>query len=152
MAISQFSLSILSGFLWPHGLQHTRLNCPSPSPRVCTNSCPSSRWCHPTSSSSATLFSSCLQSFPASQSFLVSQLLTSGSKSIGTSASASVLPMNCQGWFPIRLSGIISLQSRGFWSLLQHHSSKATVLRCSAFFTVHQLGIKPTLPALEVKS
>ena len=102
---------VLSHPLLPHGLQHTRLSCPSPSPRVCSNSCPSSRWCHPSISSSATLFASCLQSFQASGSFLVSQLLTSGSKSIG--ASVSVLSMNIKGWFTLGLTGLISLVSKG---------------------------------------
>ena len=97
----------------PHGLQHTRLPCPSPSPRVYSNSCSLSQWCHPTISSSAITFSSCLLSFPASGSFPMSQLFTSGGLSIGASASASVLPMNIQGWFPLALTGLISLQSKG---------------------------------------
>jgi len=82
----------------PHGLQHARLPCPSPAPGVCSNSCPLSQWCHPTISFSVVLFSSCLQCFPASGSFLMSQFVTSSGQSIGTSASASVLPMNIQGW------------------------------------------------------
>ena len=82
----------MSESLWPHGLQHARLSCPSPTPRACSNSCPSSRWCHPTISSSVVPFSSCLQSFPASGSFLRSQFFTSGGQSIGASASTSVLP------------------------------------------------------------
>ena len=89
-----FSRSVVSDFLWPHGLQHARLPCPSPSPGVCSDLRPLSRWCHPTISSSVTLFSSCLQSFPASGSFPVSQLFASGGQSIRASASASVLPMN----------------------------------------------------------
>ena len=84
-----------------HGLQHTRLPCPSPTPEACSNSCPQSRWCHPTISSSVIPFSSCLQSFPASGSFPMSRLFTSGGQSIGVSASASVLPMNIQDWFPL---------------------------------------------------
>ena len=95
--------------LWPHGLQHTRLPCPSPTPRACSNSCPSSQWCHPTSSP----FSSCLQSFPASGSFPISQFFTSGGKTIGSSASSSVLPMNIQDWFPLGLTDLISLLSKG---------------------------------------
>ena len=91
---SQFSLSILSDSLWPHGLKHARLSCPSPSPGACSNSCPSSQWCHPTISSSLVPFSSCLQSFPASVFFPMSQFFTSGGQSIGASASASVPPMN----------------------------------------------------------
>ena len=90
-----------------------RLPCPSPTPRACSNSCPSSRWCHPTISSSVIPFASCLQSFPASVSFPMSQLLSSGGQSIGASASASVLPMNIQGWFPLGLTGLISLLSKG---------------------------------------
>ena len=85
-----------SDSLWPHGLQHSTPPCPSPTPRVCANLCPSSQWCHPTISSSDVPFSSCLQSFPASGSFPVSQLFTSGGQSIGASASASVPPMNIQ--------------------------------------------------------
>ena len=108
-----FSLQVLSDSLRPHGLQHIRLPCPSLSPGVCSNSCPLSQWCHPTISSSVACFSSCLQSFPASGSFPMSQLFTSGGQSIGVSASASVLPMNIQGWFPIELTGLISLQSKG---------------------------------------
>ena len=104
--------------LWPHGLQHARLPCPSPSPRVCSNSCPLSQWCYPTISSSATPFSFCLQCFPPSGSFLMSQLFVSGSQSIRTSASASVLPMNIQDWFPVGSTGLISSQSKGLSNLL----------------------------------
>ena len=118
-----FSCSVLSDCLWPRGLQHTRLLFPSLSPRACSNSCPSSQWCHPTISSPVVPFSSRLQSFPASGSFPVSQLFTSGGQSIGVSASASVLPMNIQDWFPLRLIRLISLQSkrvsRVFSSLLR---------------------------------
>ena len=95
------------------GLQHARLPCPSPTLRVHSNSCPLSRWCHPTISSSVVPFFSCPQSFPASGSFPVSQLFTSGGQSIGASASTSVLAMNIQGWVPFRLTGLISLQSEG---------------------------------------
>ena len=108
-----FSCSVVSNSLWPHGLQHTRLPCPSSSPRVCSNSCPLSRQCHPTISSSVVPFSFCLQSFPASGSFPMNQLFTSGGQSIGASASASVFPINIQGWFPLGLTGLISLQSKG---------------------------------------
>ena len=103
----------MSDSLWPHGLQHARLPSPSPTPRACSNSHPLSRWCHPTISSSVIPFSSCLLSFPASGSFLMSQLFTSCSQSTGASASAPVLPMNIQDWFPLGLSGLISLQSKG---------------------------------------
>ena len=106
------SSSVISDSLWPHGLQHVRLLCPSPSPRVCSNSCPLSRWCHPTISSSVTLFS-CPRSFPASGSFQMSQLFSSGGQSIGPSASALLLPMNIQGWFSLGQTGLISLQSKG---------------------------------------
>ena len=113
MIILVFSHQIMSDSLWPHGLQHARLSCPSPSPRACSNSCSLSRWCHPNISSSVVLFSSCLHSFPASGSFLMSWLFTSGGQSIGTSASASVLLMKVQGSFPLGLTGLISLQSKG---------------------------------------
>ena len=96
----QFSCSAVSDSLWPHGLQHARLPWPS-NLGACSNSHPSSQWCHPTISSSVILFSSCLQSFPASVSFPMSQFFTSGGQSIGVSASASVLPMNIQDWFPL---------------------------------------------------
>ena len=104
--------SVMSDSLWPHGLQHARLPCPSPSPEVCSNSCLSSLWCHPTISSSVFPFSSYLQSFPASGSFSMSQFFASGGQSIGTSASASVLSMNIQDWFPLELTGLISFHSR----------------------------------------
>ena len=102
----------MSSSLWPHGLQHIRLPCPSHTPRAYSNSCPLSRWCHPTISSSVFLFFSCLQSFPASGSFQMSQFFASGDQSIGISASASVLPMSIQEWFPLGLTGLISLQSK----------------------------------------
>ena len=104
-----FSHSVMSNFLGRHGLQHARLLCPSPSPRAYSHSCLFSRWCHPTISSSVS-FSSCLQSFPASESFPMSWLFASGGQRIG--ASASVLPMNIQGWFPLGLTGLISLLSK----------------------------------------
>ena len=109
----QFSPSVLSDSLWPHGLQHTRPPCPSPTPGVYSNSCPSSRWCRPTISSSVVPFSSCFQSFPASGSFPMSRFFVSGGQSIGVSTSAWVLPMNIQDWFPLGLTGWISLQSKG---------------------------------------
>ena len=108
----QFSHSVVSNSLWPHGLQHARPPCPSPIPRACSNSYPSSWWCHPIISSSIVPFSCCLQSFPASGSFPVSHLFVSGCQSIGASASASLLPMNIQDWFPLGLTGWISLQSK----------------------------------------
>ena len=109
----QFSHSVRSDSLQPHGLQRTRLPCPSPTPGTCSNSYLSSRWCHPTISSSVVPFSSCLQSFPASGYFPVSQFFPSGGQSIGVSASASVLPMNTQYWSPLGWTGWISLQSKG---------------------------------------
>ena len=108
-----FSHSVVSDSLWPHELQHTRLPCPSLSPTVCSNSCPLSWWCHPTISSSIIPFSFYLQSFPASGSFPVRWLFTSGDQSTGASAPASVLPMNIQGLFPSEWTGWISLQSKG---------------------------------------
>ena len=109
----QFSRSVVSNSLRPHESQHARPPCPSPTPRLYPNSCPSSRWCHPAVSSSAVPFSSCPQSLPASGSFPVSQLFSSGDQSIGVSASTSVLPMDTQGWSPLGWTGWISLQSKG---------------------------------------
>ena len=109
----QFNCSVMSNILQPHGLQHVKLLCLSPAPEVCLNSCWSSQWCHPTISSFVITFSSCLQSFPTSGSFPRSQFFTSGGRSIGASALASVLPMNIQDWFPLGLTGLISLQSKG---------------------------------------
>ena len=129
-----FSRSVLSESLWPHGLQHTRLRCTSPSPGAGSNSC---QWCHPIILPSVVPFYSCLQSFPASGSFPMSQLFAWGGQSIGASASASVLTINIQDWFPSGLTGLISLQPKGlFKSLLQYHSSKASILQGSDFFMV----------------
>jgi len=127
---SQFSHSVMSNSLWRHGLQHIRAPCPSPTPRACSNSCPSSWWCHPTISSSVVPFSSRLQSFPASGSFQMSQLFTSGGQNIGVSASASVLPMNNQDWFPLGLTGLISLQFKGLSRVLSN-----TTVQKHQFFT-----------------
>ena len=129
----QFSHSVMSDSLKPLGLQHTRLPCSSPTPRAYSNSCPSSWWCHPTTSSSVISFSR-LQSFPASGSFPMSQFFTSGGQSIGVSASTSVLPINIQDLFPLGWTGLC-LQG-ALKSLLQHHSSKASILQHSAFFIV----------------
>ena len=118
----------MSDSLWPHGPQHTRLHCPSPSLGACSNSCPLSQWCHPAITSSVVPFSSCLQSFPASGSFLMSQLFTSGGQSIG--ASASVLSMNSHDWFDLlAVQGTLKI-------LLHHHSSEALILQWAAFFMV----------------
>ena len=105
--------SVVSNSLWPHGPQHARPPCPSPTPGVYLNSCPLSQWCHPTISSSVIPFSSCLQSFPESGSFQMSQLFASGDQSTGVSASTSVPPMNTQDWSPLRRTSWISLQSKG---------------------------------------
>ena len=128
----QFRHSVMSDSLWPHESQHARPPCPIPTPGVHINSCASSPWCHPTISSSVIPFSSCPESLPASGSFPVSQLFPWGSQSIGVSASAWVLPMNIQDWSPLGWTGWISTLK----SLLQHHGSKASILRHSAFFTV----------------
>ena len=109
----QFSHSVMSDSLWSHGLQHARPPCPSPTPGVHSDSCPLSWWCHPTISSSVVPFSSCLQPFPASGSFTMSQLFSSGDQSIGDSASTLVLPMNIQDWSPLGWTGWISFQSKG---------------------------------------
>ena len=113
LSLFLFSCSVMSNSLQPHGLQHARLPCPSPSPGACLNSCPLSQWCHPTILSSVVLFSSCLLSFTASGSFPLSWFFSSGGQSIEASASASLLPMNIQGWFPLASPGLISLQSKG---------------------------------------
>ena len=129
----QFSLSVMSNSLRPHGLQHPRLPCPSSTPKAYSNSCPSSQWYHPTISFSVIPFPSCLQSFPASGSFPVSQLFTSGGQRIR--ASASVLPVNIQGWFPLGLTGLISLLSKG----LSRVFSNTTVWKH------HFFGAQPSL-------
>ena len=132
-----FSRSVVSDSLRPHEPQHTRPPCPSPTPGVHSNSCPLSRWCHPTISSSIVPFSSCPQSFPALGSFQMSQFFASGGQSIGVSASKSVLPVNIQDWFPLGWTGWISLQSKGLSRVFsQHHGSKASILQHSAFFIV----------------
>ena len=109
----QFSCSVVSNSLWPHEPQHARPPCPSPTPRVYPNSCPLSKWCHPTISSSVVPFSSCPQSFPASGSFPMSQLFTAGGQSLGVSASASVLPVITQDSSPLGWTDWVSLQSKG---------------------------------------
>ena len=109
----QFSCSVMSDSLQPHESQHTRPPCPSPTPGVYSNSCPSSLWCHPAISSSVVPFSSCRQSLPASESFPISQLFAWDGQSIGASASVSVLPMNIQDWFPLGWTGWISSQFKG---------------------------------------
>ena len=128
MPTQLFNSWVVLDSLRPHGLQHSSLPCPSLLPRVCSDSCLLSQWCHPTISSSASVFSFCLQSSPTSGSFPMSWLFASGGRSIGASASVSVLPVNIQGWFPLGWTGWISLQSKGLSSLLQHHNSKASIL------------------------
>ena len=125
----------MSNSLWPHGLQHDRPPCPSPTPGVYLNSCPLSWWRYPIISSSVIPFSFHLQSFPESGSFQMSQFFPSGGQSNGGSLSTSVLPMNTQDWFPLVWLDLLGVQET-FKSLLQHHSSKASILRQSAFFTV----------------
>ena len=124
----------MSDSLWPYGLQHARLPCPSLSPWVCSNSCPLSHWCHPTISPSTTAFFFCFQSFPASGSFPMIQLFKLHDQSIGDLA--SVLPMSIQCWFPLGLTGLRSLQSKGLKSLFQHNNLKSSILQHSAFFIV----------------
>ena len=128
----QFSCSVMSDSLQPHEPQHTRPPCPSPTHGDYTNSCPLSWWCHPTILSSVIPFSSCLQSLPASRSFQMSQLFASGGQSIGVSASASVLPMNIQDWFPLGWTGWISLQSKGLSRVLSN-----TTVQKYQFFGAH---------------
>ena len=127
----QFSRSVMSNSLWPQGLQHARLPCLSPTPRACSNSCPLNEWCQPTISSSVIAFSSCLQSFPASGSFPMSQFFASGGQSIGVSTSASVLPVNIQDWSPLGWTGWISLQSKGLSRVFSN-----TTVQKHQFFTV----------------
>ena len=134
--ICQFSHSVMSDSLQPHGLKHARLPCPLPTPGACSDSCPSRQWCHPTNSSSVIPFSTCLQSLLASGSFPMSQFFASGGQSIGISPLASVLPMSIQDWFPLGWTGLdLHGVQKTLKSLLQHHSSKASVLLCLAFFT-----------------
>ena len=137
-SLVQFSCSVVSDSLRPHELQHARPLCLSPIPRVYSNSCPLRRWCHPTISSSVVSFSSCLQSFPASGSFPMSQLFASGGQSIGWSFSFGISPSSeYSGLISFRMDWLDFLAVQ--WtlkSLLQHHSSKASILWCSAFFIV----------------
>ena len=125
-----------SNSLLLHGLQHTRPPCPSPTPRVYPNSCSLSRWCHQTISSSVIPFSSCLQSFPTSGSFQMSQLFASGGQNIGVSASTSVLPMNIQDWFPLGLTGLISLQSKALSRVFSSTTVQKHQFHAQTFFIV----------------
>ena len=139
----QFSRSVMSYSLRPYWLQHARPPCPSPTPGVHPDSCPLSRWCHPTISSSVIPFSSCPQSFPASGSLPMSQLLASGGQSIGVSTSTSVLPMNTQDWYPLGWTGWISLQSKGLsrvfsnTTVQKHQSSALSFLYSPTLTSIH---------------
>ena len=128
----QFSHSVMSDYLRLHGLQHARFPCPSPTTRVCSNSCPMSPWCHPTISSSVIPFS-CLQFFPASESFPMSQLFAWGGQNIVVSASASVLPKNTQDWSPLEWTGWISLQSKGLSRVFSNN-----IVQKHQFFSAEQ--------------
>ena len=128
--------------LWPHGLQHVRPPCPSPTPGAYSNACPLSRWCHPTISSSTVPFSSRLQSFPASGSFQTSQFFTSGGQSNGVSASTSVLPVNIRDWSPLGWTGLISLLSKGLSRVfsnttVQTHQFFGAQLSLQSNFHIH---------------
>ena len=141
----QFSCSILSDSLRPHGLQHTRPPCSSPTPRASSNSCPSSRWCHPTISPSIVPFSSCLHSSPASGSFQMSKLFETGGQSIGVSASAFVLPMNTQDWYPLGWTGCISLQSKGLSRVFSNTTVQKLIVQHHLGQMIH-LSKLPLLP------
>ena len=133
----QFSHSVVSDSLWPHVLQHARLPCSSLYPTVWPSSCPLNQSYHPIISSSVAFFSFCLQSFPASGSFPMSQFFASGGQSIGVSGSASVLPKSIQGWFPLRLIGLISMPSKGLSRVFSSTTVlKASILQPSVFFIV----------------
>ena len=153
IASVQLSCSVMSDYWRTHWLQHARLSCPSPAPGDYSNSCPSSQWGHTTISSSVIPFSSHLQSFPASGSFPVSQFFTSGSQSIGVSASALVLPMNIQDWFPLGLTGLISLQFKGLsrvfsnTTVQKHHSSVLSFLYI--YFYQESIKFSVSLPSVE---
>ena len=128
----QFRCSVMSDSLWPHGLQHTRPACPSPTPGACSNSCPLRQWYHPIISSSVVPSSSCLQSFPASRSFPMSWFFSSGDQSIEVSVLASVLPVNIQDWFPLGWTGWISSQSKGLSRVFSN-----TIVWKHQFFNAH---------------
>ena len=150
----QFSHSIMSNSLQPHEPQHTRPPCPSPNPRVYPNSCPLSRWCHLTISSSVIPFSSCLQSFPTSGSFQMGQFFPWGGQNIGISASTSVLPMNTQDWFPLEWTGWISLQSKGLSRVLsnttvQKHQFFGTQLSLESNSHIHTWPLAKPQPWLD---
>ena len=144
--------SVMSDSLRPHALQHTRPPCPLPSLWACSNSYPLSQWCHPTISSSVAPFSSCLQSFPASGSFLMSQFFTSSGQCIGASASASILLKNIQDGYPLGLTGLISLQCKGLCkSLLQIHRSLSRVSRVESVSRSNSQRVKSKASILWVQ-
>ena len=150
----RFSCSVVSNSLWPHGLQHTRPLCPSPTPRVYSNSCPLSQWCHATISSSVIPFSSRLQSFPASGSFPMNQFFASGGQSIRVSASASVLPMNTHDWSPLGWTGWISLQSKGLSRVfsnttVQKHQFFSAQLSSQSNSHIHTWPLEKPYPWLD---
>ena len=150
----QFSCSVISDSLRPHESQHARPPCPSPTPGVYPNSCPSSRWCHPAMSSSVVPFSSCLQSLPASGSFPMSQLFTWGGQSTGVSALASFLPKKYQGWSPSERTGWISLQSKGLWRVfsnttVQKHQFFSAQLSSHSNSHIHIWPLKKPEPWLD---
>ena len=136
------SCPVMSDSLWLHGLQHTRPPCPLPSLRVSPSSCPLHQWCHPAISSSDALFSFCPWSFPASGTFLVSCLFASDDQNTGASGLVSVLPVNIQGWFPLGLTGLISLLAKGLWEVFS-----STAVQRHQFF-----GILPSLQSIQLKS
>ena len=139
----QFSCSVMSDFLWPNESQHARPPYPSPTPRVYSNSCASTRWCHPAISSSVVPFSSCPQSLPVSGSFPMSQLFAWGGQSIGISASASVPPMNTQDWSPLGWTGWISLQSKGLSRVFSNTTwlglNRYLWINCEIFFFIKRI-------------
>ena len=140
--VSQFSRSVVYDSFLPHGLQHARLPCLSLTPGACSNTCPLSRWCHPTISSFVVAFSACLQPFPASGSFPISQIFASVGQSFGVSSSALVLTMNIQDWFPLLWTGWVSLQSKGFSRVFSN-----TTVQKHQFFALSFL-YSPTLTSI----
>ena len=153
-SLVQFSRSVVSDSLRPHKLQRARPPCPSPTPKVHPNSCPLSQWCHPTISSSVIPFSSYPQSFPASGSFQVNQLFTSGGQSVGVSNSTSVIPVNTQDWFPLGWSGWISLQSKGISRVfsnttVQKHQFFDTQFSSQSNFHIHTWPLEKPWPWLD---
>ena len=150
----QFTRSVVCDSLWPHESQHTRPPCPSPIPRVHSDSCPSSQWCHPAISSSVVPFPSCPQSLPVSESFPVSQLFTWGGQSTGVSALASFLPKKTKGWSPSEWTGWISLQSKGFSRIfsnttVQKHQFFGTQLSWQSNSHIHTWPLEKSQPWLD---